>query len=103
MMISKILLTLYITGHTSRSEQAIVNLRRICEESIDEPYEIIIVDILEQPQLAEDERIIATPTLVRSSPPPVRRIIGDLSDTSQVLLGLSLPQTPDLHHTGEKS
>lgn len=89
-MTEKILLRLFITGHTPRSEQAIANLYRICQERLDERYEVEIVDILEQPQLAEEERIIATPTLIRVSPLPARRVIGDLSDTKKVLLGLSL-------------
>ncbi len=89
-MTDKIMLKLYITGHTPRSEQAISNLRRICEERLSEQYELEIVDILEQPDLAEQEKIIATPTLIRVSPPPARRVIGDLSDTKKVLFGLSL-------------
>jgi circadian clock protein KaiB len=93
-MTDSVRLTLYITGHTPRSEQAIVNLRRFCEENLGEPYELVIVDILEQPHLAEQDRIIATPTLVRNLPQPARRIIGDLSDTGRVLLGLSLPHSP---------
>lgn len=89
-MTDKIVLKLYITGHTPRSEQAIANLRRICEERLPEQHELEIVDILEQPHRAEQEKIIATPTLIRVSPPPARRVIGDLSDTKKVLLGLSL-------------
>lgn len=87
----KVLLKLFVTGQTIRSGRAIANLRRICEESLGTEYELTIVDVLERPQLAEDERILATPTLIRESPLPVRRIIGDLSDTKQVLLGLDLP------------
>jgi circadian clock protein KaiB len=70
--------------------RAITNLRRICEEGLGEEYELIIIDVLERPQLAEAEKILATPTLIKELPPPVRRIIGDLSDTKQVLLGLDL-------------
>lgn len=87
---SKYLLKLYITGHTPRSERAIANLNRICEEQLSGQYEIIIIDVLERPQIAEDEKIIITPTLVKQLPPPLRRIIGDLSDTEKVLLGLNL-------------
>lgn len=83
-------LKLYITGQTSRSKRAVTNLRRICEDKLKGKYELIIVDILEQPQLAENEKVIATPTLVKELPPPARRIIGDLSDQKQVLLGLDL-------------
>jgi circadian clock protein KaiB len=86
----KYLLKLYITGHTLRSERAIKNLRRICEEELDGKYEMRVNDILEQPQLAEDEKILATPTLIKALPPPLRRIIGDLSDTEKVLVGLDL-------------
>jgi circadian clock protein KaiB len=87
---NKYLLKLFITGQTVRSLRAITNLRRICEEGLGTEYELIIIDVLERPQLAEDEKILATPTLIRELPPPVRRIIGDLSDTNQVLLGLDL-------------
>jgi circadian clock protein KaiB len=86
----KYVLTLYIAGHTPRSEQAIRNLRRICEHDISAECEIIIVDVLEQPKLAEEARVLATPTLIKEMPLPVRRIIGDLSDTEKVLKGLSI-------------
>jgi circadian clock protein KaiB len=95
----KVLLKLYITGHTPRSELAISNLQRICEERLSEQYQLDIIDILEQPHLAEQEKILATPTLVRLSPPPVRRLIGDLSDTEKVMIGLSL-QGSSIEKTG---
>jgi circadian clock protein KaiB len=82
-------LKLFITGQTSRSTRAITNLRRICEDALTD-YELDIIDVLERPQLAEDDRVLATPTLIKEFPPPVRRIIGDLSDTEKVLLGLEL-------------
>lgn len=88
----KVLLRLFVTGHTPRSEAAIRNLRRICEEDLKGQYELEIIDVLERPQLAEDEKILATPVVVREIPPPMRRIIGDLSDFHSVLVGL------DLHH-----
>ena len=88
---NKFQLKLYITGKTSRSEVAIRNLRTICEQNLDlQSYEIEVIDILERPQLAEDERILATPTLIKSLPPPIRRLIGDLSETEKVLLGLDI-------------
>jgi circadian clock protein KaiB len=87
---NKYLLKLYITGRTPRSERAIANLRRICEEELASQYEMVIIDILERPQLAEDEKILATPMLIKQLPPPLRRIIGDLSDTEKVILGLDL-------------
>ena len=83
-------LTLYITGMTPRAERAVANLRRICAEELDGQYDLVIVDVLESPQLAEDQKILATPTLIKELPRPVRRIIGDLSDKERVLLGLDL-------------
>ena len=87
---TKYLLKLYIVGQTPRSQRAITNLRRICENVMPDQYELVIIDVLDRPQLAEDEKILATPTLVKELPPPVRRIIGDLSDGEQVLLGLDI-------------
>ncbi|HVG22247.1 MAG TPA: circadian clock KaiB family protein [Blastocatellia bacterium] len=87
---NKYLLKLYITGLTPRSERAIANLRRICEEELASQYEMVIIDILERPQLAEDEKILATPMLIKQLPPPLRRNIGDLSDAEKVILGLDL-------------
>jgi circadian clock protein KaiB len=89
-MSRKYLLKLFVTGQTPRSELAIENLRRICEEEFPNEYELIVVDILKRPQLAEDEKILATPTVIKELPPPIRRIIGDLSDKEKVLLGLDL-------------
>jgi circadian clock protein KaiB len=87
-------LTLYITGQTPNSQRAIANMQRICEEELGGDYELVIVDVLERPQLAEDERILATPTLTKELPLPLKRIIGDLSDTEKVLLGLDLQTAP---------
>jgi circadian clock protein KaiB len=84
------LLKLYVTGSSPRSETAIANLRRICEQELDDQYELEIIDVLEHPQLAEDEKILATPTLIKQLPPPLRRVIGDLSDKDKVLLGLEV-------------
>lgn len=84
------ILKLYITGTTPNSERALANLHRLCEEELDERYEVVVIDVLENPQLAEDDRILATPTLIKSLPPPMRRVIGDLSDNEKVLLGLDL-------------
>ncbi len=92
---NKSLLRLYITGHTPQSERAIINLRRMCEENLKDKYEIEIIDVLERPQLAEDEKIIATPALIKELPPPIRRIIGDLSNKDKVLLGLDLETFTD--------
>jgi circadian clock protein KaiB len=87
---AKLKLRLYVTGKTAQSERAISNLRTIINEELNENYELEIIDILEHPQLAEDEKILATPTLLKELPPPVRKIIGDLSDKGKVLLGLDL-------------
>lgn len=86
----KYVLKLYVTGRTPRAERAIANLRRLCEEELAECYELVVIDVLDHPQLAEDERILATPTLIKQLPPPLRRVIGDLSDRDKVLLGLDL-------------
>lgn len=89
-MSSEYLLKLYVTGNTPRATRAIDNLRRLCDEELGGQYDMVVVDVLERPQLAEDEKILATPTLIKHLPPPLRRIIGDLSDTERVLLGLDL-------------
>lgn len=89
-MAGKYLLRLFITGRTPKSVQCIANLQRICEQDLNGEYELEIIDVLEHPHLAEEEKILATPTLVKKLPPPVRRLIGDLSDTEKVLIGLDL-------------
>lgn len=83
-------LRLYVAGQTPKSTAAISNLRRICEEHLDREYEIEVVDLLENPQLARGDQILAIPTLVRSLPTPLKKVIGDLSRTEQVLVGLDL-------------
>ncbi len=83
-------LRLYVTGHSPRTERAVANLKQICQDELDGQYELTIIDVLERPQLAEEEKILATPTLIKELPPPIRRIIGDLSDRDKVLLGLDL-------------
>lgn len=88
------LLRLYIAGQTPKSLAAISNLHRICEEHLDAQFHIEVIDLLETPQLAEGDKIIAIPTLVRRLPEPIRKIIGDLSDTEKTLVGLQLrPKT----------
>jgi circadian clock protein KaiB len=81
---------LYVTGTSPRAERAISNLRRICEQDLRGQYQLEIIDVLEHPQRAEDDRILATPTLIKQLPPPLRRVIGDLSDKDKVLLGLEV-------------
>jgi len=88
--LSRYLLTLYVTGTSPRAKIAIANLQRICEQELAGQYELEIVDVLEHPQRAEDEKILATPTLIKQLPPPLRRVIGDLSDKEKVLLGLAV-------------
>ncbi|MCG8423994.1 MAG: circadian clock protein KaiB [Proteobacteria bacterium] len=83
-------LRLYITGQSAYSSTAIKNLESLCANELRGIYKLEVVDILENPQLAEDEKIVATPTLVRLLPPPIRRLVGDLSDKTGVLLGLDL-------------
>ena len=88
-------LKLYIAGETPKSERAIANLRRICGKGLRGKYELTIIDVLEQPDLARDEKILAIPTLTKEQPPPVRRIFGDLSDTKKVMLALDLGSHED--------
>lgn len=84
------LLRLYVAGQTPKSLTAFANLKRICEEHLADRYEIDVVDLLVSPQLAKGDEILAVPTLVRRLPPPITKIIGDLSDTDKVLVGLQL-------------
>ncbi len=83
-------LRLYVAGQTPNSMRAFVNLKKICEEYLAGQYRIEIVDLLVNPQLAKGDQILAVPTLVRKLPVPVRKIIGDLSNTERVLIGLDL-------------
>lgn len=83
-------LRLYVAGQSPKSVRAIENLRRVCEQYLAEPYEVELIDLLEHPKLARGDQIVAVPTLVRKLPEPMRRIIGDLSDTDRVLVGLQL-------------
>jgi len=83
-------LRLYVAGQTPKSLQAFANLKQICEEHLQGRYEIEVIDLLVNPQLAKGDQILAIPTLVRRLPEPLRKIIGDLSDTERVLIGLDL-------------
>ncbi len=83
-------LHLYVTGTTPASARAVVNIKKICEEHLQGRYELEVIDIYQQPDLAKKEQIIAAPTLIKKLPPPLRRIIGDLSDTERVLIGMDL-------------
>ena len=83
-------LRLYVAGQTPRSLQALSNLKRICEEHLAGQYRVKVIDLLQKPQLAKGDQILAIPTLVRAIPKPARKIIGDLSNTDHVLIGLDL-------------
>ncbi len=83
-------LRLYVAGQTPKSMAALDNLKRLCEERLLGRYRIEVIDLLKNPRLAKDDQILAIPTLVRRLPTPVRRIIGDLSNTERVLVGLDL-------------
>jgi len=83
-------LRLYVAGQTPKSLQAFANLKKICEEHLAGQYRIEVIDLLKNPQLAKGDQILALPTLVRKLPEPVRKIIGNLSDTERVLVGLDL-------------
>ena len=83
-------LRLYIAGHTPKSVTAFDNLKRICEEHLAGEFEIEVIDLIDNPRLAKDDQIVAIPTLVRKLPEPIRKIIGDLSDTERTLVGLQL-------------
>jgi circadian clock protein KaiB len=84
------LLRLYVAGQTPKSLAAFQNLKRICEEHLEGQYKLEVVDLLENPTLARDDQILAIPTLVRRLPPPMKKIIGDLSNSERVLVGLNL-------------
>jgi circadian clock protein KaiB len=83
-------LRLYVAGQTPKSLIALANLRRICDEHMNGRYDIEVIDLMENPQLAQRDQIVAIPTLVRELPSPLKRIIGDLSNTERVLVGLDV-------------
>ena len=83
-------LRLYVAGQTVKSVRATANLRRVCEEHLAGRYDIEVIDLLQNPKLAAGDQILAVPTLVRRLPAPLKRIIGDLSDTEKVLVGLDI-------------
>lgn len=83
-------LKLYIAGKTLKSEAALRNLKKYCEEHLKGQYKIKVIDLLKKPQLAEEDQIFALPTLVKKVPEPIRKIIGDLSNEEKVLVGLNI-------------
>ena len=90
----KYMLRLYITGMTPNSKRAVENIKNICEQHLQGRYELEVIDVFQQPTLAEREQIIAIPTLIKHLPHPLRRLIGDMSNTEKVLLGLDLRKEP---------
>lgn len=87
---TKYVLRLYVAGMTPKSRRAIENIKQICEEELHGRYELEIIDIYQQPQLASAEQIIAAPTLIKKLPLPLRKVIGDFSDKERVIVGLDL-------------
>jgi len=83
-------LKLYVTGMTAKSARAIMNIRKICEEHLKGRYDLDVIDIYQNPVLARGEQIIAAPTLIKKLPHPIRKFIGDMSDTDRILIGLDL-------------
>jgi circadian clock protein KaiB len=83
-------LSLYVTGMTPKSTQAVANVQKLCDKHLEGRYELKVIDIYQQPQLAKGEQIIATPTLIKKLPLPLRKLIGDMSDTERFLVGIDL-------------
>ena len=94
---TRYILKLYIIGTTPRAMQAIVNIRKLCEEHLQGHYELEVADITQYPSMAAGEQIIATPTLIKKLPLPLRRFIGDMSQTERILLGLDLSKDVNKH------
>jgi circadian clock protein KaiB len=86
----KYILRLYVTGMTEKSRQAIQNIKRICDEHLKSRYDLEVIDIYRQPVLARGDQIVATPTLIKKLPVPIRKFIGDMSETEKILIGLDL-------------
>jgi circadian clock protein KaiB len=91
-------LKLYVAGQTPKSLAALSNLKKLCEEHLAGQYQIEVIDLVKNPQLAQGDQILAIPTLVRSLPEPIRKIIGDLSNTERVLVGLNLKEMGSPKH-----
>ncbi len=87
---AKYILRLYVTGSSARSLKAISNLKKICEENFPDDYDLEVIDICENPTAAREEQIIAVPTLVKKLPHPLRKFVGDLSNTQKILIGLDI-------------
>ena len=93
--VAEYVLRLYVTGQTPRSVLAIENIRRICAEYLSQPYTLEVIDIYQHPEACQEQQIIAAPTLIKFLPHPLRRIIGDLSNTEKVRIGLDLAPRSD--------
>lgn len=89
-MADKHVLRLYVAGKTARAERAIADLQRLCEQELGGTYRVEVIDVLQDPAAAERHKILATPTVIKELPPPICRVIGDLSQTEKVLIGLDL-------------
>jgi circadian clock protein KaiB len=92
---AKYILRLYVSGSSGRSMKAIHNLKKICEENFPDDYDLEVIDIYEHPEAAREEQIIAAPTLVKKLPRPLRKFVGDLSNTQKILVGLDIYQRQD--------
>jgi circadian clock protein KaiB len=92
---AKYILRLYVTGSTSRSLKAVYNLRKICEEHLSDEYELEVIDIYKNPDAAREAQIVAAPTLVKKLPLPIRKFVGDLSNTQKILIGLDIYKRQD--------
>lgn len=91
---ARYVLRLYVAGMTPGSMRAVASIKNICDEHLAERYELDVIDLYQQPVLAKGDQIVATPTLIKQLPAPIRRLIGDLSDTERVLVGLNLKPKP---------
>jgi len=100
---TKYVLRLYVTGMTSKSTRAITNVRTLCEKYLEGTYELKVIDIYQQPKLAAGEQIIATPTLIKQLPLPLRKLIGDMSDTEKFLVGIDLKKKTVKQKTEDRS
>jgi circadian clock protein KaiB len=93
---AKYILRLYVTGSTGRSLKAVYNLRKFCEEHLSDDYELEVIDIYKDPEAAREAQIVAAPTLVKRLPTPIRKFVGDLSNTQKILVGLDIYKRQDL-------
>jgi circadian clock protein KaiB len=96
---ARYILRLYVTGSSHRSLQAVYNLKKICEEYLPDDYDLEVIDIYKNPGAAREEQIIAAPTLVKQLPRPIRKFVGDMSNTQKILIGLDLYKRQD-HQKG---